>query len=234
MFRYSSLLLSCCVFLGACSTIVDGSMQNIRVETPGSKDSICYLENEHARYKVVPPQTIKITKFKKPFKVNCLASGDRKKSVDIDPTLSESAYYNIANGGIPGLIIDDNANSMYESPDLIVVDFTGMKPNMYPLPDYQHDLLQNPTLFQYEEFRAGIPALQSDVYKEHYELQRTDRAISEDSLDVITPSSSSGGGSSNNSSSSSGGSADSLTRSMNPDVFYGGSGGARNAPAPLK
>lgn len=233
----TSLLVSSFVLLSACSTVIDGSTQDIRVETPGAKDSICYLENEHARYKVVPPQTIKITKFRKAFKVNCLASGNRRKSVEIKPEIADSTFYNVANGIVPGAVADYETHSMFEAPELVVVDFTGMKPTPYPLPDYHHDILDNPSLFQYEEFRPGVPALQSDAYDTDYTLEKTDRAKAaaesgDDSGMIegapLTPSSSS-------TSSTSSSSADSLTRSMNPQVFYSGSGSsASDSPEQLQ
>lgn len=233
MLRYN-LLLSCFVFLGACSTVLEGPIQPIRIETPGAKDSVCYLENDKARYKVMPPQTVKITKFDDKFNVNCFASGNRKKSIEVDPKVSDNVYYNVANGVAPGLATDYFTSSMYESPELIVVDFTGMSPNLYPLPDYHHDILQNPTIFQYEEFRPGMPALQSDRYHEDYDLKKTDRAISalQSKAEPYAPYSD---GSSSSAPATRGSSdADGLTRSMNPQIFYDGSGSnAGSAPTNL-
>lgn len=225
----TSLLVSSFIVLSSCATVIDGSTQEVRVETPGAKDSICYLENDYARYKVVPPQTIRITKFKKPFKVNCHASGNRFKSIDIDPTLSDSVFFNVANGVIPGIIADDNASAMYEAPNMIVVDFSGMKPTAYPLPDYHHDILKNPSLFQYEEFRPGVPALQSDVYQGDYTLEKTDRAKAAEGGDqggTAIEGSSMTPPASTQTAPSTSSSADNLTRSMNPQVFYSGDGGS--------
>lgn len=249
MFRYS-FLLSGFLLLSACSTVLDGPTQDMRVETPGAKDSICYLENDYARYKVMPPQTVKITKFKKPFDVSCLASGNRKKVVHIEPKRSDKTYWNMANAGV-GALADHDTGSMYMSPELVVVDFTDMKPTAYPKPGYQHDIMQNPMIVQYEEFRPGMPALQSDRYDQPYELEKTDRAISliggvgtvsspesSESSSSGDTSGSSGTSDSAGASAPSGGdgsSADSLTRSMNPDVFYGGSSaGASSAPTDLR
>ena len=237
MFRYKFLLTGF-VFLSACSTVIDGPTQDVRVETPGAKDSFCYLENEYARYKVVPPNTIKITKFDKPFNVRCLASGNREKTIEIDPNLSDTVYLNAANGVIPGVLTDYNSRSMYTMPELIVVDFTDMMPTAYEKPDYHHDIMKNPNLAQYEEFRPGLPALMSDRYRDPYELQKTDRAISliqststgTSGSASMTPPPSSGG----STSSSSGSSADALTRSMNPDVFYSAPGTASGVPTNLK
>lgn len=250
MLRHS-FLISGLLFLGACATIIDKPTQDIRVETPGAKDSVCFLENDYARYRVHPPQTIKITKFDKPFAVNCMASGNRDKSVDIDPELSQSVYYNVANAVIPGVVTDYATRSMYESPTLVVVDFTNMKPHLHPLPDYQLDILQNPNLFQYEEFRTGRPALQSDRNEEPYELEKRDRSVSliqgggiqnaETSGNQENSDSSSSSSASSSSSSAASGrgndgeSADSMTRSMNPQIFYGGAeNGAGSEPTNLR
>lgn len=235
MFRILSVFILS-LFVAACATAIDKPTQDVRVETPGALGAICFLESSSARYKIRPPQTVRITKQKGPVDVRCIAPGNRNKTVTVDPQVPDSVMLNISNAIVPGVAVDYSTSAMFTLPEVIVVDFSDIPPAPMPLPDYHQTILKNPTIADVEEFRPGIPAMQSDRYTTEYELQPRQNIPGQvnASDNVISGSSVS----ENTGSGLSGMSADTLTRQMNPDVFDGtpsfsDHGGASNAPTLL-
>jgi hypothetical protein len=246
------LLLSVAVLaVSGCARIFDGSTQRVTIETPGAEGAACFLENEEFRYKLYAPQTITMTKTRKPLHVRCLAPGNRQKEIIVTPEIEESAKWNALNLGV-GAVADYESFSLYRLPDKIVVDFRDMEPKGMPTPKYDRFLRKHPELRGYEEFRPGLPALQRDMYDTPTPLRRRElpggNAIIDDdaggggeAADVPATTSSSASSLSSSSSSSSGsayrapaysggGNADSLTRQMNPQVFGGGTSAPAVAP----
>ncbi|MCB9988956.1 MAG: hypothetical protein H6868_06430 [Rhodospirillales bacterium] len=174
MIRFSVLSLSV-LLLSACSTVIDKSQQEVTVETPGAHEALCTLENRDLKYKIRAPKTLTITKSKKPFKLRCLAAGNRVKEVVVEPTINENSLrMNVANAGI-GALVDYETAAMYQFPDTVVVDFTDIPATPMPLPAYQKFLNENPSVMGMEEFRPGRSALQRDRYEQTPTLQRIDR-----------------------------------------------------------
>lgn len=240
MFIKSRLLLSLIPLLlsGACSSLLDGSTQEVRVETPGAAGGYCYLERSGLKYKTFPPQTIKITNNNEDLTVNCTMPGNRRKTITVAVLAGESVFYNVMNGIIPGLAYDYKSGAMFKYPDVITVDFTDVPSKVRPLPDYQRLLLDNPLLAEVEEFRSGASALQRDrdwpiqtLKKRVFPLFDTaeegeivssieEIPASDDSWATAKPSNmviTAGDGSSDSSSDNGGAAA--LTRQMNPQVF---------------
>jgi hypothetical protein len=220
------LLLSVAVLaMTGCARMIQGSSQDVTIETPGADGATCFLENKEMRYKFYAPQTITLTKPRSALNVRCLAPGNREKTVVVPLRFQEETFMNAANGLIPGMLYDYESNAMYKLPPVIVVDFTDMPPQPMPLPKYDRLLRENPQLRGWEEFRPGLPALQRDLYDAPVEMKRREIPVSSDEMstegealpppEAIAPSVPVG----NN--------ADGLTRAMNPSVFDG------NAPMPL-
>ncbi len=211
------------LLLSACSTVIDKSQQEITIETPGAQEALCMLENRDMKYKVRAPDTIMITKTQKPINVRCLAPGNREKTIVLEPEISENAIGNIATGVLPGLFVDYETASMYKFPEVVSVDFTDVPAKRMPLPAYQQLLNENPMLMEMEEFRPGRSALQRDRYQQTPTLQRIDRegALIEQTSEMtdVTGGTFTVQDSSASSSSQSQSTAESLTHSMNPQVF---------------
>lgn len=206
--------------LSGCARMIDGSTQLMTIETPGANGANCYIENEEFRYRLYAPQTVRITRSFYPLNVRCLAPGNRQKTVTLVPKIQESTFMNAANGFIPGMMVDYNSRAFYKFPETVVVDFTDMKPERMPPP--HHDLLlrENPHLRGMEEFRPGLPALQSDGHGNVHELRKREipagNTFSSDF--AITPAPAP------MTPAPRGGSAEDLTRQMNPQVFTGSEG----------
>lgn len=245
--RYAAVAL----LLASCSTVVDGQIQDVTIETLGAKNTLCYMQNRDFSFRFYPPQTLKVTKSPYPYTIRCLGPGNMEKTVVVEPQTPDSAFFNISNAGA-GLGIDHLSAAMYELPEKIVINFEGMQPSGYAQPAYNEFFDKNPELKGVEEFRPGQPALMRDSGTAPATLtKREDDDFVSDSriLGGEAPTTAKGAGDPVSGSSQalpppfrpsapSGSktmSADSLTKSMNPHIFGGYSAPAAvEAPVDMK
>ena len=229
--RHSIFVLLAVFLLSACSSMTDGATQEITIETPGTDGAVCVLDRPGHTMRVWAPKTVRITKTADPMTVTCRAPGNREKTVVLQPDIPTSFYVNLANGLLPGAVYDYNTGAMYQYPEKVVIDFSDMRPQKMPLPDYQRVLDENPDVFDMEEWRPGIPAMQRDrdYIEPVLKTRRTDQeifsdvglntvhtgaeSVSMDAVGVPAPAPVPSG---------KGLSAEQLTRKMNPQVFSGG------------
>lgn len=236
MRRISPFLLLLALALSGCSTMVNRATQEITIETPGTEGAICFIERPGYRSRVWTPKTIRINKSRYPLQVNCIAQGNREKTVVVEPVLPDSFYLNVFNGLAMGALIDYETGSMFTLPDKIVVDFTDMKPKPMPLPSYQRVIDDNPDIARTEAFKPGKSMLERDRNRVIPDLQprrvgdEVDlvQAPSGEAVVTVAPAEASVPAST----------ADDLTRSMNPQVFGveskgEGKGSASGSPVEL-
>ncbi len=224
MIRFLSILCVT-ILLASCSRVMDGSTQEIMIETPGTAGALCFLERPGYRMRVWAPQTIHLTKSGDDLSVHCIAPGNREKTIVVEAEILDSFTLNVLNGVLPGAAVDYETGSMFTYPETVTVDFRGTAPKAMPLPDYQLMLMENPAIMNMEEFRPGESALQRDRHDVTPTLQprKTDGDV------FLEPGTGEGSAplsettSESSSSESSGQStADSLTEQANPSVFGGG------------
>lgn len=158
--RFAILILA--LFIAGCSTAIEGAHEEVTMTTPGVTGARCQVENEYFRYIINPPRTFKLERTSQPYKISCLAPGNRLKMITIKPGFEETAFWNALNGVAPGFSVDAASGALFAYESNIVIDFRGSKPSPMPLPDYQIMFQENPLLKGMEEFRPGIPALQRD------------------------------------------------------------------------
>lgn len=95
--------------------------------------------------------------------VTCEAPAHRVVVQDIKPQPTGAALLNIANGGIPGTLVDADSGALYKYPDLISVDFRNVAPSLSPYPAYYNsDTLPPQTAGGIESYESDSPALQGD------------------------------------------------------------------------
>ncbi len=232
------------LLLSSCSTVMDGQIQDVTIEAQGAGNVLCYMQNSEFSFRFYPPQTLKVTRSSDPYTIRCLAPGNREKTLVVEPTISDDAYLNIATLGA-GALVDHVSSAMYELPERIVVNFEGMEAAGYEEPPYNQFFDKNPHLKGLEEFRPGNPALLRDAdgttSTELRKREATEDTSSSpvvfgggdplgDAKDGISPARNAVGAESlapvtvapppvpagSNSMS-----ADTLTRSMNPQIFGG-------------
>lgn len=230
------------LLLASCSTIVDGQIQDVTIETQGASNTLCYMQNNEFSFRFYPPQTLKVSKSQDPYTIRCLAPGNREKTFVIEPKITDSTLYNVSNLGA-GVAVDHLSAAMYELPDKIVISFEGMMPSGYDQPAYNSFYDKNPHLKGMEEFRPGQAALMRDAGTETPALKLRESsagAVVFGGGDPLAEGENASGNMSVESlpppvpEGSKGMSVDSLTRSMNPQVFGGTSvPAASGAPMPM-
>ncbi len=243
------------LLLASCSTVIDGQIQDVTIETAGADNTLCYMQNREFSFRFYPPQTLKVTKSSDPYTIRCLAPGNREKTLVLEPKVSDNTFWNATNAGV-GVPVDHLSAAMYELPDKIVIDFEGMPAGGYQQPGYNQFFDKNPQLKGMEEFRAGQAALLRDINAPETTLQKREDAFEGGDL-ISSPEGGSGIGGNKGGQGASlmsieplppvvttlppppvptgsrSMSAEDLTRSMNPQIFGGGSSAPAATSAPM-
>lgn len=146
-------------------------MQDVTVTTPGAQNAMCMVYIKGLRYRFYPPQTTKVPQADDDVIVDCLAPGNRRKKVTIDPDMSVYGFFNIANAGI-GAAWDILSGAMFLYPRTIEIDFRDVPVRPMPLPTYNNPDIIQPEEHDLEEFLPGEPYLNSDKNKPVYKLRR--------------------------------------------------------------
>jgi hypothetical protein len=181
-------MASAVVLLSACATVIEKPTQDLKIEILGTGEALCDVTQSGRRYRAYAPSTIKIRKSHDLLNVRCFAPGNREKTVVLESKVTNSVLANVANGVLPGMTWDVASGAAFRYPDTVVVDFTDMPPQPYPLPDYQAVLNANPVLIGLEEFRPGRSALISDMGTGVQTMQkRPDDVLMEETTIITTP-----------------------------------------------
>ena len=167
MFKNSFLplffVLCAPLMLTSCSTIMEGSTQQISFKTVGADNADCNVRlgvNSYV-YNVRPPQTIWVQKSHKPIFVTCVAPGNRVANSTVESEVDGTTAYNIFNLGF-GVAYDDETGALYKYPNEIVIDFSGVQAKNRPLPSYHNVGALDPSEQGIEYMGADTPALTQD------------------------------------------------------------------------
>lgn len=110
-------------FLSACASIVEGSTQNITVDTNPQMAANCELKNERGDWSVLTPGSVGIKRSKSDLNVNCTApgySGELRLSADAESW----GIGNVIAGGVIGAGVDAGTGAMFSYDDRITVPMT--------------------------------------------------------------------------------------------------------------
>ena len=154
-------LLCFVLSVGACSTVIDGSHQDVKFVTPGAYDAVCSVYVDGLRYKVHPPQTLNLVNAKKNLHVDCMAPGNRRKEIYIEPKMAKSALWNMGTAGV-GFAVDYASEALFKYPDVIEVNFTDAPVTDQPLPAQNNPDIRQPEDYPLEEFSPAQPRLNAD------------------------------------------------------------------------
>ena len=228
---YSSLMITSAILLSGCSSLIDGAVQPVRLDTPGAYSAECTLDNG-VKYKLITGQTTNIQRSHSDLVVDCYATGNRHKQIIVESTFNDWGLANVSNGVVPGAGYDHFSDGLYEYPDVITVDFVGVPTLGFELPGYHDKDTPNPYKQPIEVLGPNTPRLDEDSTYLKRGVQKRDAGNA-------NPFSASGGGSTAPGSgvtpmpapttsapamtpskpNLSGGNAEALTRSANPAVF---------------
>lgn len=160
-------VLSFGLLMGGCASLVSGQTQDVTIVTPGATEARCTLDNG-IRYVVNTGETIEIMRNESDIVVDCYASGNRHRKMNIQSDGNDWAIGNIATGIIPGVTFDHFSKGLYEYPAVITVDFVGVPTRGFELPDYHNKDAPNPYEQSIENYGPSTPKKNSDrddVYK---------------------------------------------------------------------
>lgn len=181
-------MASAVVMLSGCATIIEKPTQDLKIEILGTGEALCDITQPGHRYRAYAPSTIKIRKSNEPLNVRCFAPGNREKTVVLESKVTNTVLANVSTGVLPGMSWDAASGAMFKYPDTVVVDFSAMPPQPYPLPDYQAVLNANPGLIGLEEFRPGRSALISDMGTPAPTMQKRPDGVMIEETTIITTS----------------------------------------------
>ncbi len=173
--------------LSSCATALEEPAQDLKIEIVGTGEALCDVTQPGRRYRAYAPGTIRVMKSSDPMKVKCAAPGNRELSITLTPEMSNMVYANVSNGIVPGVTWDYLTGASHQYPDVLVMDFTAMPPQPYPLPDYQLVLENNPHIAGMEQFRPGKSALISDVGQAARQMNTRQEPTMSDSIIVEQP-----------------------------------------------
>jgi len=157
------MAVSAVLVLSGCATAMETPMQDVTINLVGAGKAMCDLRQEGYRYRAHAPGTVRVQKSNDPLYIRCAAPGNREVSQTLEPEVSKASMGNVATGILPGMAWDYYSGALHKYPDRVVMDFSSQRPGPYDEPDYQKVFKVNPDMYSMEEFRPGIPALQSDI-----------------------------------------------------------------------
>ena len=175
MFSRFSVFLAVPLLFG-CAYTLETAVQDLRIETPGAKDAVCYAYVDGFRYRFHAPETLSIGKTHKDLIIDCLAPGNRRKGVTIPPEITKIMATNIANGFVPGATWDVVSGAAFKFPGVLEIDFTDIPLSAEKLPAHNNPDIRQPEDYDLEEFLPGDPRLNSDRHIKSVPLEKRVRA----------------------------------------------------------
>ena len=173
-------MLGSVLILGACTTFIEKSIQEVEFVTPGAQGAVCNIYVEKLRYKIHPPITVTIHKSKKEMVVDCRAPGNRRQKLFIEPEIDPTSTWNLANAGA-GYVYDYMSKSLFKYPERVIVDFTGAAVTAMPQPAQNNPDIKQPEEYELEEFGPSKPKMNMDkYYKESPILRRGESLYGDD------------------------------------------------------
>lgn len=163
------------MLIGACAYVQDGAIQPVEFKTPGASNAVCNVYIEKVKYVVRPPQTVNLFKSYDTLKADCLAPGNRRKVVYIEPDIERSSYGNIATAGV-GYAWDAASQALWKYPDIIEVNFTDTPVKGFDLPAQNAPDIRQPEDYEIEQYSPSAPSLNSDKNAPPIEILRREGA----------------------------------------------------------
>ncbi|HBR67944.1 MAG TPA: hypothetical protein DEA55_01035 [Rhodospirillaceae bacterium] len=166
-FLFLALSLGLLPVATACAYFLEDTYQDLTIVTPGAHGAVCVAEIDGLEYKFSPPETISVTKSRKDMLVDCMAPGNRRKKLTVEPDISALTV-----AGAPGAPWDYASEAMFKYPEIIEVNFNDTPWADMPLPAQNNPDIKQPEEYDLEEFRPAFPAMNADRHVPKVELQR--------------------------------------------------------------
>lgn len=131
--------------LTSCAYVLDNEATqeiNVVFASPQETKARCYFKTESFKQNVIVPGVVRMQKSHEPIDIYCVTANGPVYISSVEPELSPSTYWNIANGVIPGGTFDYLSKTAYVYPSEIVVDYSPVTSRILkqePLKTY-HDI----------------------------------------------------------------------------------------------
>lgn len=110
-------------FLTCCTSYKKGTVQEISIHTAGIDAVDCMLETKDHRYNIIAPGIIKVDRSPEEIKITCMKAGYVDKIKYIRSVMMiKDVHENVFNGYLPGTLYDVATNSVYNYPDMVMMD----------------------------------------------------------------------------------------------------------------
>jgi hypothetical protein len=118
--RRFTVAIFACASLGACSTLVKGTDQQVAIATPGAARASCQLTGgDGVSLVVTTPGTVRLPKSKKDINVACSAPGEQPASRVLQSSYSDWSYIQHP----LGYAVDGISGGMWAYPETFDVPF---------------------------------------------------------------------------------------------------------------
>lgn len=102
--------------LSGCATVMEGSTQTIRLETPPVDGAKCLLSNREGSYWVLTPGYTSVSKSKTDLQITCSKDGYKTASASIPSDFESWTIGNIIIGGVVGVGVDAATGAIHNYP----------------------------------------------------------------------------------------------------------------------
>lgn len=114
----SVVLALACVTLGACSTLMQGTGQQVALTTPGANGASCHLTGgDGVNVTVITPGSVRLPKSKKDINIACETAGQQTASGVLKSTYSD---WSIVQPPV-GYVVDGISGAMWVYPQTFAV-----------------------------------------------------------------------------------------------------------------
>ena len=126
--------------VSGCAFYLSGPTQAIDIETPGADGAKCTLIDavDAARHLDGSPGKVTMPSGDGPFTISCGKQGFQTASAVFDEGLNLEVFWNLLNGGVPGIYIDGMSGAAQKYPEKIVV---WLRPNQFASPTEEREWL---------------------------------------------------------------------------------------------
>jgi hypothetical protein len=107
--------------LGACSTVIKGTTQDIEVKSTPVSQADCTLSSGDALYRVTTPGTVEVARSGRSLDVACSKEGYQEGHATLDSSFNGVTFGNILLGGVIGIAADAMSGANNSYPHEIVV-----------------------------------------------------------------------------------------------------------------
>jgi len=163
-------VLGATLLLGACGSVMSGQTQEVTLLTPGADNARCILDNG-IRYVIRTGEKLEIMRNEKDIVLDCYATGNRHRTLTIESGINGWAIGNVVTGVVPGVTFDHFSKGLYDYPDTITVDFSGM-PMGFNGPEYENPDAPAFSGQVNEVYGAQTGTLPSDAAEQPYVLEK--------------------------------------------------------------